>query len=281
MRLCCVRTVRTMIIVGIRPGNVKLDSAAMQPSGSNASVTDLSSKRSTLSKHEARRRYVQIGELAALEQIRADSEMLDAHSGAVGPFARLDANAVAARDGKTRGAITNLFGSQAAYQAETMALALAARDWIEEIDYPAPSDFADPEAWVDALFAGESARGPVHGGEPALNYAFLWALWLSAVPYGLWSERIRRPSLDEHAQWLKRLERVFAEGLEHFGMTTRRGVTINDLACATASLIEGVWLNQCLTAQHPSDPSEPVATVLRRSGRILWLGATERRDDGR
>lgn len=31
-----------------------------------------------------------------------------------------EADAVAARDGKTRGAITNLFGSQAAYQTETM-----------------------------------------------------------------------------------------------------------------------------------------------------------------
>ena len=40
-----------------------------------------------------------------------------------------------------------------------------------------------------------------------------------------------------------------------------------------ASLIEGVWLNQCLTNRHPSNPREPIATVLRRSGRLLWLGA--------
>jgi hypothetical protein len=253
----------------------------VRPPGTSATATGPSSKRSTLSKDDARRRYVKIGELAALEQIKADSEMLDARSGAVGPFARLDANAVAARDGKTRGAITNLFGSQAAYQAETMALALAAGDWIEQIPYPAPGDFRSAEEWADAVFAGESARGPAHGDEPAVTYAFLWTLWLTAVPYGLWSEQIRRPSLDEHVQWLSRLEQVFGEALDHFGMTTRQGVTVTDLACAAASLIEGVWLNQCLTAQHPAEPSEPVATVLRRAGRMLWLGATEQRDAGR
>ena len=230
--------------------------------------------RSTLPKHDAKRRYVEIGELAALEQIRRDSEALDNHAIAVGPFALLDANAVAARDGKTRGAITNLFGSQAEFQAQTMALALRARDWIERVEYPAPADFATADAWVDAVFAGESARGPQRGSEPTVNYAFLWALWLTAVPYGLWSEEIRRPSMEEHVQWLGRLETVLQNALDHFGVTMRDGATIGDLACAMASLIEGLWLNQCLTTNHPLDPSESVATVMRRSGRLLWLGAT-------
>jgi hypothetical protein len=53
---------------------------------------------------------------------------------------------------------------------------------------------------------------------------------------------------------------------------------LNDLASATGSLIEGVWLNQCLSTRHPSDPSQPVATVLRRSGLLLWRGATEPRE---
>jgi hypothetical protein len=217
---------------------------------------------------------VEIGELAVLEQIQRDSESLDRESIAVGPFARLDANLVAALDGKTRGAITNLFGSQAAFQAETMALALAARDWIQHIEYPAPSDYATAEAWVEALFRAESARGPLRGAEPAVTYAFLWAIWLSAVPYGLWSERIRQPSMEEHVQWVDRLAQVFADALSHYGMTTR-GCTVGDLASAVASLVEGVWLNQCLTDHHPSDPAEPIATLLVRSGRLLWLGATQ------
>ena len=231
-------------------------------------------RRSALPKDAARERYVEMGELAALEQIRRDSEALDARAIAVGPFARLDANAVAAQDGKTRGAITNLFGSQAAFQAGTMERALAAADWIEEIAYPAPADFPDAEAWVDALFAGESGRGPHHGAEPTVDYAFLWALWLSAVPYGIWSDRVGGPSMSEHVQWLEQLERILQEGLDHFGHALRPDTTIGDLACACASVIEGTWLNQCLTLRHPREPDEPIATALRRSGRLVWRGAT-------
>ena len=230
--------------------------------------------RSTLTKAVARQRYIEIGEDVVLEQIQEDSGLLDLRTIAVGPFARLDASAVSVRDGKTRGAITNLFGSQAAFQAETMALALGASHWIEDIEYPDPAAFPTADAWVDAFFAGQSARGPQHGTKPTVNYAFLWALWLSVVPYGLWSERISQPSLEEQAQWLKQLEVVFHKSLEHFGMTLREGTTVNDLVCAVASLIEGAWLNQCLTGRHPCDPSQPISIVLRRSGRLLWFGAT-------
>jgi hypothetical protein len=231
--------------------------------------------RSTLPKTEARRRYIEIGEVVVLEQIRRDAAMLDEELVAVGPFARLDAEAVATKDGKTRGVISNLFGSQAAFQAETMALALSASALIEDVEYPFPADFADAAAWVDAFFSGQSARGPKHGAKPVVNYASLWALWLSAVPYGLWSEQVRGPSMEEHRQWLEHLEVLLGQALDHFGLTVRTGMTVNDLACAAASLIEGVWLNQCLTRHHPCDPSEPIATVLRRAGRMLWLGATE------
>jgi len=140
---------------------------------------------------------------------------------------------------------------------------------------PPPADFPSADAWLDAFFAGQSTRGPEHGAEPAVNYAYLWALWLSAVPYGLWSREISRSSMDEHAQWLRRLEDVFGQALDHFSLRVRQGCTINDLACAVASLIEGVWLNQCLTKRHPGDRDEPIAMVLRRSGRLLWLGAVE------
>jgi hypothetical protein len=231
-------------------------------------------ERSTLPKDEARRRYVELAELKVLEQIKRDSELLDEQAIPVGPFARLDANAVAAHDGKTRGAITNLFGSQAAFQAETMALVLSVGDWIDLIEYPAPEDFETADAWLDAFFAGESERGPQHGGEPTVGYGTLWALWLSTVPYGIWSEKVQGPSMDEHAQWIASLERELAHALEHFGLELREGTTLNDLAGAVASLIEGVWLNQCLTERHPSRPSEPIVAMLRRSGRLLWLGAT-------
>ena len=65
----------------------------------------------------------------------------------------------------------------------------------------------------------------MHGGEPDVSYAFLWTLWLSAVPYGLWSERIAGPSMAEHVQWVRRLGKVLGEALEHFGLTLREDVT--------------------------------------------------------
>ena len=231
-------------------------------------------RRSTLPKDAARERYVEMGQLAALLQIRRDSQALEARAIAVGPFARLDANAVAVEDGKTRGAITNRFGSQAAYQVATMERALEAGDWIDRLEHPTPARFGTAEAWIDALFAGESARGPQHGAEPTVDYAFLWTLWLSAVPYGLWSDRVSGPSMAEHVLWIERLERALQDGLDHFGVALREDTTVADLACACASVIEGTWLNQCLTLEHPLVPGEPIATALRRSGRLLWRGAT-------
>ncbi len=231
-------------------------------------------RRSTLPREEARRRYVEMGEIAVLEQVQRDARRFDEESIAVGPFARLDAAAVAALDGKTRGAVTNLFGSQAAFQAETMALALNTWEFIARIEYPDPAEFASAEEWVDAFFAGESARGPAHGAKPEVTYASLWTLWLSAVPYGLWSERASVPGIQEQLQHLQHLEEVLESALDHFRLELREGTTLRDLASAIASLVEGVWLNQCLTRRHPSDPSEPIATLLRRSGRLLWLGAT-------
>jgi hypothetical protein len=126
-------------------------------------------KRSRLPKTDARKRYVEMGELAVLRQIAADARLLEERAIAVGPFARLDAGAVAALDGKTRGAITNLFGSQAAFQAETMSLALNAQGWIELIEYPRPGDHMTADEWVDAFFAGQSERGPRHAAEPCVD----------------------------------------------------------------------------------------------------------------
>ena len=94
------------------------------------------------------------------------------------------------------------------------------------------------------------------------------------MPYGLWSERISGPSLAEHSQWLARLEEVLGAAIAHFGLKLREGATVGDLACAVAGLIEGVWLNQCLTARHPADAAEPISALMRRSGRLLWHGAT-------
>jgi hypothetical protein len=233
-----------------------------------------SRRRSTLSRDDARDRYVQIGQLVALEQIHADAEQLDRRSIAVGPFARLDANAVAAQDGKTRGAITNLFGSQASFQVETMERSLNAEQQIEHLAYPEPADHVTAEEWLDALLAAEAARGPRHGAPPAVDYASLWTLWLTALPYGMWSEQVSGPSLEEWRVWVERLEQVLTGALDHFELAVRDDTTLADLAAALASLVEGAWLNQCLTTRHPREAEAPVAALLQRSGRLLWRGAT-------
>ena len=121
------------------------------------------------------------------------------------------------------------------------------------------------------------ARGPAHGAKPTVNDGFLWALWLGALPYGVWSEVVAEPSMAEYVQTVGRLEEAIEERAGAFRTAMREGTTVNDFACAVASLIEGVWLNQCLTKRHPCDRSEPVSTLLRRSGLMLWRGAIAKR----
>ena len=55
-----------------------------------------------------------------------------------------------------------------------------------------------------------------------MNYGSLWTLWLSAVPYGLWSEQITRPSMEEYVQWIDAAGGKSAQALEHFGAPPRR-----------------------------------------------------------
>ena len=130
--------------------------------------------------------------------------------------------------------ITNLFGSQAAFQAETMALALDASEWVDAASsFPARRISRTPRQWFDALLAGESARGPSHGAKPAVSDGFLWALWLGALPYGVWSEGVAKPSMAEYVQTVGRLEQAIESALEHFGLKMREGTTVNDLACAS------------------------------------------------
>jgi hypothetical protein len=77
----------------------------------------------------------------------------------------------------------------------------------------------------------------------------------------------------EHAQWVTTLRGVLEAGLAHFDLAVREDATLDDLASGLASLVEGVWLNQCLTDRHPTMPSQPIATSLLRAGRLLWRGA--------
>ena len=108
-----------------------------------------------------------------------------------------------------------------------------------------------------------------------MSYAFLWTLWLSTVPYGLWSERIARPAMEEYARSVEGVEAAFRRAVAHFRLRLRPGTSLAELALATTSLVEGMWLNQSLTAQHPARQGEPFSDAMRRAGRLLWRGAVE------
>jgi hypothetical protein len=239
------------------------------------------SPRSRLSREEARRRYIQLAEKVLLEQVKLDARRLDREDDerrvAVGPFARLSAEAVASQDeGRSRGAVTNVFKSQRRFQLEAMALALEDPAAIEDVGPPDPRGFANPEAWIEAFASAECARGPFHEAESLEGYALGWVLWLSQVPYGIWSEYIAEPSMKEFRSSTGRLEREgILPALAHFGLEMRPPRTPTDIAGAMRSMIEGVWLNQCLTREHPAVPGASSVQAARDGLLMIWRGATQ------
>jgi AcrR family transcriptional regulator len=237
-------------------------------------------RRSALSPEEARKQYIRAAETVLLEQIQVDARRLDRQDDerrvAVGPFAKLNAEQVAAAaEGKSRGAITNLFKSQRQFQLQAMALVLEDPE-VDVLVLPDPRTFDDPVTWIEALATAQSGRGPLHGMEPAVGYGLNWALWLSQVPYGVWSEHIAEPSMHEFRHSAERLESTCVRpALAHFGLVMRPPWTPLDLASAMNSLVEGLWLNQCLSRAHPTRPDDPTGEAARIAIRMLWQGATQ------
>lgn len=237
-------------------------------------------RRSRLSHEEARRHYIQLAEKVILEQVKVDARRLDREEDdrrvAVGPFARLSAEQVASQDeGRSRGAITNVFKSQRQFQLEAMALALE-DPGVDSIGPPDPRGFTEPEAWIDAVATAEHDRGPSHEAETLEGYAAGWVLWLGQVPYGIWSQSIAEPSMSEFRHSAERFERdAIRPALAHFGLETRPPWTPMDMATAMRSMIEGLWLNQCLTPEHPTSPGSPSVQGMRDSLRMIWQGATQ------
>ena len=65
--------------------------------------------------------------------------------------------------------------------------------------------------------------------------------------------RVAGRASTEHAEWPRRLEAVLGHGPRPLRARAPRGMPLTDLASAVANLIEGAWLNQCLTSRHPAD----------------------------
>lgn len=238
-------------------------------------------RRSTLPPEELRRRYIQLGELVLLEQIRAEAERLDIADSAlpVASFARLDADEVARRVGKTRGSITNLFGSQAAFQLATMMVGIdefVDIGGVHEVDYPAPSAYPDPEGWLQALAHVECDRGP-HHGQPPTGYAARWTLWASLLPHAIWSTHMATVSTAEFENWTRWIERELLQpALDHFGFEIAPPFQKHDLALALAHTIEGLWLSQAIVTHYGIgngiSPNQAAINALT----MLWRGATQR-----
>ena len=119
-------------------------------------------------------------------------------------------------------------------------------------------------------------KARLHETENVEGYAAGWVLWLGQVPYGIWSEYIAEPSMREFRHSAERLEReAVRPALEHFGLEMRPPWTPMDLGNAMMSMIEGLWLNQCLTREHPTSPGTPSARGMRDSLLMIWQGATQ------
>lgn len=241
----------------------------------------MSLERKRLPRSDAEERYIRAGELEVFRQLERDGLALDEslshdQAFAVGPFARLRAGEVVDELGKTRGAINNLWGSQEGFRAAVMAVFLNDTSLgLSEVQYPDPVAAKDLDEWVAALARVEIERGPHHGMRPENRYGLRWAAWLGLVPYGIWSESVSQASLDEYRLGVERYaSRILAPALLHFELAVRPPATVQDLAVAICSTVEGFWLNACLTSEDPLGRYPSIIDALAASLRLLVRGAT-------
>ena len=237
--------------------------------------------RERLPRRDAEQTYLRAGELAVYRQLLRDAADLDASleqggSIAVGPFARLRTDIVVDQLGKTRGAINNLWGSQAGFREAIFDTFLNDTTLgVEDVAYPDAGDCADLDEWIRRWAEAEYERGPRHGGAPENRYGLRWAAWLALVPYGIWSERVAGPSMREYRDSVAHTAAaVLAPALEHFGLRVVAPATLDDLAVAAASAVEGFWLNASLTDRDPIGRDATVVSALATTLRLLVRGAT-------
>ena len=233
-------------------------------------------RRPRLDRDTAVETYVHQGQLEVLEQIRRDAALLDGEVTAVGPFSRVDPEQVARSVGKTRGAINNVWGSGAQFQNAVISQFLIDDELgLGVHEMPAPTDFQSLDDWIVALARAEIERGPTRNMKPSNSYALRWAVWLTLVPYGIWSDRIASASTREFQLGVARyVSELLSPMLDHFDRRLQPGVTIEDLATAIASQVEGAWLNTCLS-DDPLDDGVSNETRLCAAFAMLINGALE------
>lgn len=239
----------------------------------------MSTTSERLRRDQARETYVRAGELEVYRQLQRDAEHLDEslpneRTLALGPFGRMRTDAVVDALGKTRGAINNVWGSQEAFRAAIMHLFLDDTTLgLDDVEYPDPASCADLDEWIDRWAQIEIERGPQHRMPPEARYGTRWAAWLGLVPYGVWSETVAAASLHEFSAGVDHIrDEVLTPALEHFGVGVDDD-TMDDLAVAASSMIEGCWLNAALSPHDPAGRGGTIATTLASSLRLLVRGA--------
>jgi len=237
--------------------------------------------RQRMPRDTAQQTYIRAGEMEVFRQLQRDATALDATAAddrvlAVGPFGRLRTDSVVDGLGKTRGAINHLWGSQDAYRAAVMHVFLDDETLgLDEVEYPEPSAFDNVETWIAAWAAVEIERGPRHGMQPENRYGLRWATWLGLVRYGVWSDTIAAASMTEYRSSASRFASdVLEPAFGHFGLDLRPGTTLDDVAVAVASSIEGVWLSASLSEHDPLGRSQTVRETLATTLLLIVRGAT-------
>lgn len=235
-----------------------------------------------LLRSDAEETYVRAGELEVYRQLQRDAWDVDAslprqRAIAVGPFGRVRTDAVGDALGKTRGAINNLWGSQEAFRAAIMRVFLDDTTLgLDDVEYPAPASCDDLDEWIERWAAVEIERGPRHGMAPESRYGLRWAAWLGLLPYGIWSESIATASMHEYRSSVQHVAGAVLEpAFEHFGVVLS-DTSIEDLATAVTSAIEGCWLNAALTPDDPVGRGGTIASSLATTLRLLVRGASSR-----
>jgi AcrR family transcriptional regulator len=236
--------------------------------------------RQRLRRDDAESTYIRAGELEVFRQLQRDGAALDVtladeRAPAVGPFSRLRTDAVADELGKTRGAFNHVWGSQEAFRAAVMADFLNDTGLgLDEAAHPDPASCHDLDEWITRWAASELERGPRHGMPPENRYGLRWAAWLGLVPYGLWSDAVAEPSLEEYRASVRHLtDDVLAPAFEHFAMALRDDTTLDDVGVAAATAIEGTWLNACLTSSDPIGRDGPLTNSLAATLRAIIRGS--------
>ena len=180
-------------------------------------------KRSTLPKDEARRRYVEIGELVALEQIRKDAKLLDerrsrsARSPASTPTPSPPATARRAARSPTCSAARPPSRPRRWRWRSTRASGSSGSS-------SPPRRLSRRRGLVRRRASPASRRaGPRTAPSRPSTTGSCGRCGSAPCPTASGASSVPGPSMEEYVQWLRRLEAILGDALDHFGLTLREG----------------------------------------------------------